>query len=195
MNKWSPKMVFKKLVVPSKKIKLVILVMLTATCGEHDMNSFTSRRAVRTHKLHLEASIDQVFPLFDPINEKKWAADWNFKPVFPNPAAVEQGFVFTTKHHLDPETVWVLSKLDRENHAIEYTRFEPDSKVVQIQIRCVEGPDVRTTAIVTYIQTALTEKGNESVAEFTEDHYKQWMAQWEQAINHYLHTGEALTER
>ncbi len=180
-------------VVSSKRVTLVFLIMLISTCGgKTDMNSFESLRAVRTHDLHLRASLDTVFPLFDPINEKKWAADWGFKPVYPNPAAVEQGFIFKTQHAHEPESVWVLTRLDKKNHSVEYVKFEPDSKVVQIQIQCGEKHVGETIASVTYIQTALTEKGNKSVAEFTENHYKKWMVHWQQALNHYLETGQAL---
>lgn len=103
--------------------KIILLVIISA-CGEQNsMNSFKSVRVTKTGELNLSAPVNEVFPLFDPINEKKWAADWDFTAVFPNPAVAEPGFTFTTQRHHDPETVWVLSKLDRENHPRLRSKF------------------------------------------------------------------------
>ena len=42
-----------------------------------------AKRATRTQNLRLNAPIDRVFPLFEPINEMKWAYGWKLELIYP----------------------------------------------------------------------------------------------------------------
>ena len=60
-----------------------------------------------------------------------------------------------------------------------------------IQLRPATGG---SEAVVTYTHTSLGPEGDAFVASFTEDHYRQFMRDWEARINHYLVHGTALRE-
>ncbi len=46
---------------------------------------------------------------------------------------------------------------------------------------------------ITYTYTGITAAGNEMVAELTEDAFMRRMIYWEDAMNHFLETGDMLT--
>jgi hypothetical protein len=47
-------------------------------------------------------------------------------------------------------------------------------------------------ADITYSHTSLGAKGDELVASFTEEFYREFMQDWESRVNHYLRHGTAL---
>jgi hypothetical protein len=155
------------------------------------MDDFFAVQAKQSRILHLSGRIDDVFPLFDPVGEKKWSEDWNPIPIFPS-SGVQEGGVFLTRHDDGVEAIWVITKLDRNSRNIVYTSFTPSFKVSVIEIECEPAGLDCTKARVTYTVTALSEKGNQYVNSFTGDYYCEWMTHWEKAINHYLQHGHAL---
>ena len=58
-----------------------------------------------------------------------------------------------------------------------------------IQLLPVEGG---SEATITYAHTSLGPEGDTYVASFTEEHYQQFMRDWEARINHYLSRGSIL---
>jgi hypothetical protein len=58
-----------------------------------------------------------------------------------------------------------------------------------IQLRPAPGG---SEAVVTYSHTSLGPEGDAFVASFTDDHYREFMQEWETQINHYLRHGSAL---
>jgi hypothetical protein len=133
----------------------------------------------------LNGKSDLVFSLFDPIGEKKWAENWNPTIVFPE-SGVHQGSVFTSRDHDGTETIWIITKFDKNSQSIVYTSVTPSFKVSLIEISCEPDGANRTKARVTYTITALSEKGKQHIASMSKQHYHKWMTDWEKAINHYL---------
>lgn len=156
------------------------------------MNSFNALRVSRTYSIELNASVEKVFFLFDPVIEKNWAYGWDFKPVFPADGSVQPGMVFTTRRHEESETIWRLNRLDAINWEVEYLRLTVGSRLGMISIKCNAVDLHSARATVTYEFTALSEAGNEYIRTFTEEYYRHWMKEWQDAINHYLVTGETL---
>jgi hypothetical protein len=149
------------------------------------MDGFAARQVTRSRVLRINGRPDDVFGLFDPIGEKKWSENWNPIMVFPT-SDICEGAVFVTRDSDGTETVWVITTLDHKKRRIVYTSVTPNLKVSVIDISC--GPDGvnYAKARVSYTITALSEKGNRYVSSFSKEHYDEWMANWERAINHYL---------
>lgn len=150
------------------------------------MQLFKAQRVKRTAVLNLHGNIDDVFTLFDPVNEKKWEPDWQIEPLFPPSGEVSERFVFKTEAPGEPDAIWCLNKLDPVSHRIEYLKFEPGFKLVHIDIQCEEVSRGVTQATVSYTQTALAEKGNAFIATFTEAYFQRWLKTWENKINAFL---------
>lgn len=156
------------------------------------MESFSAQRVRRSATLRLEGALEKVFPLFEPLNEKRWEADWEFMPIFPQTSEPGEGFVFTTQNAEGPDSIWVMSRHDVTARAIEYYKIEPGHKVVRIEISC-RALDAKTTSTsVTYTLTGLSPAGNMALENFTEAYYAKWLDSWEKAINYHLRTGKTL---
>lgn len=154
-------------------------------------NTFTSKHVVRNHVLHLNDVPKLVFGLFDPIGEKRWSEGWNPNMITAE-STISQGAVFTTKNEEGPNTIWVITQLDKKNCRVAYIAVTPTIRVTAIEIRCEPDGASHTKAHVTYAVTALSDDGNRYVDSFSEDHYRNWMMQWEMAINHYLQHGSTM---
>ncbi len=156
------------------------------------MSQFEASHVERSATITLKAPADKVFPLFEPVGEKAWAAGWDPRFVYPHDEQTIEGAVFTIEAESGLDTIWAISRYDRERHAIEYLTVNPDARVGRIRIEVADGRDGTSSATVTYTFTALTEQGNALNNSFTKHHYRYKMRWWEKAINHYLRTGETL---
>lgn len=153
---------------------------------------FVAQHFTRTQNIHLSASPNRVFPLFDPIGEKQWADGWEPEIIYPLSGEVEEGMVFTTGSHDEVQVIWSILAFDAAKWRISYLRVTSGSHVARIDIRCEDHLDETTRTSISYTFTALTERGNDYVAKFTEEHYQEWMSSWEKAINYYLRHGHSL---
>ena len=159
--------------------------------------TFKSKRISKTRIINLNAPLGKVFPLFGPIREKEWAADWNPQLIFSITGLAEEHMVFCTQSPQghDPNFTWIMSRYSPDQSFIEYTVFAPE-RLWWITIQCREGiTESLTEAEITYTFTGLTENGNAINARALDAMYHQELKDWEVSINHYLKTGERLEYR
>jgi hypothetical protein len=100
--------------------------------------------------------------------------------------------VFKTKSHGhgEPDYTWTVSKYSPEQSLVEYTVFTAE-RIWFITIKCKEGASAQTTeAEITYTYTGLSENGNAKNEKALQRMYSRDLKDWEEAINHYLETGE-----
>ena len=69
----------------------------------------------------------------------------------------------------------------------------PGVLITKLEIQVTPIAEGTTKAVLAYSKTSLSEKGNKVLDEFTKEDYDVMMDSWEQAMNHYLKTGEMLT--
>ena len=159
-----------------------------------ETSQFTSKRISRTSVITLQAPLKTVFPLFGPIKEKEWASVWDPQIIYSTTNLIEEHMVFKAKSHHgghgEPDSIWTVSKYLPEQAFIEYTVFTPE-RLWWITIQCREDiPNQTTRAEITYTATGLTDKGNAINKKFLQLMYAHDLKNWEEAINHYLKTGE-----
>lgn len=157
------------------------------------MTGYESRREVYTATITLDAPPADVFPLFGPVFEAKWAAGWSPEVLYSTrPDAAERNAVFRT-HHADGDAIWTVAHFDEDAHAISYLRVRPESHVARIDVACQPHADGQTRAAVTYTFTTLGPNGDAFLAHLSNEYYVHHeLPGWERAINHYLATGETL---
>jgi hypothetical protein len=128
--------------------------------------------------LHLRATADRAFPMFDPVNEARWAPDW--RPTLLGEARVAAGLVFTTQDD-HGRTAWLLDRYDARARELRYVVAHPTT-LTTIDIAVV--PDGRSASIatVTYTRTALEPAAAGAVEEFIR-HFSLQAPHWESAIN------------
>lgn len=155
--------------------------------------AFTSRRISRTSIITLNAPLREVFPLFGPIREREWAAGWAPQILYSTTDLVEEHMVFKTPSHHghgEPDYIWTVSKYLPDQAFIEYTVFAPE-RLWWITIQCCEDiPKQTTRAEITYTYTGLTDTGNVINEKTLQLVYAHNLRDWEEAINHYLKTGD-----
>jgi hypothetical protein len=159
-----------------------------------DEYAFRAKRISRTASITLNGSLEQVFPLFGPIEEKKWAYGWNPRIIFPTTNRLEPKMIFKTRHKDKGKTdgIWVVSRLIPQQALIEYIVFT-NNRVWWITVQCREGQSKQTArAEITYTYTGLTEEGNARSAKHLAHIYAHELKDWEEAINYYLKTGKTL---
>ena len=162
--------------------------------GNTQGTAFRANRISRTARITLNASLKTVFPLFGPIEEKKWAHGWDPRIIFPVTNRLEQKMIFKTRQKDKDEAdyIWVVSSLIPQQALIEYTIFASDM-VGWITVHCQEGLSSQTTrAKITYTFTGLTEKGNIHIAKHLARIFAHNLKDWEEAINYFLKTGKTF---
>ena len=155
------------------------------------MNVLPPIRAERTRTLNHPAPPEAVFPLLCPVREVEWVDGWDPQVVYSRSGVVELDCVFTTRDQ-DAEAVWMVTRHDPERFALEMVKVTPGSTAVKLIIALEAAGDGGTAARVTYLMTALSDRGRERVEAFTEESYDAFMKRWEEELNHYLESGGGL---
>jgi hypothetical protein len=180
---------------------ITLLILVLADCGEHGVSlhgsaathgqeqpgeAFMAEKITRTAEIKLAGPIEDVFPLFNPVEEPKWAPQFQPSFVYPADNSVELGMTFTTAGHGDEaDLVWRINHYDVAQHHIQYLVFGTN-RYWTITIDCWAATDGQTNARVTYDFTPLSAAGA-ALSEAKANHmFEDDLADWENAINRYL---------
>ena len=154
------------------------------------MNSVT-----HSETFDIEIPLEQAFPLFSPEGEKAWVPGWDYENLMGTTELCEDHVFRTKTHdHAATEAIWIVKKYDSESHVVEFYKIEPKEKIGVITVSCVEVGVGSTTVCVTYRYIALSEAGEDFIASFTKDHYKDFIAEWQSLLLKYKETTQP-TER
>lgn len=146
--------------------------------GNGTLQEYAVQRSVE-FTLHLDGSADGAFPLFDPVNEKKWDPHWHPRLLTPH---VEEGLVFLVGEGAS-RTTWFLDRYEPKRRHIAYVVV---SSAVLTRIVIDVLPTARgCDATVQYVKTPLEPAAEQAVDEFVR-HFPQQRAHWESAINAVL---------
>jgi hypothetical protein len=154
--------------------------------------SFEPARISRSATITVNAGVNDAFALFGPFREKDWADGWDPQAIDPPAEIVEERLVFTTQSHSGqeaPDDVWIVSGYSPGDAFIEYTVFAHE-QVRWIEIVCEGTGSGVTRAEITYTLLGLTSHGNSASREALDLIFAQDLRDWEEAINHFLATGE-----
>ena len=151
------------------------------------MRVSTPNRVTRTYTQRLVAEPSEVFPLLCPVREADWLDGWDPQVVFSQSGVAEPDCVFVTGAGPD-EAVWYITRHEPDNGFVEMIKITPDVTACKLSIQ-LHPAGGGSEAVITYAQTSLGPQGDNVVASFTEEYYKQFMGEWEDAINHYLTHG------
>ena len=146
-------------------------------------DGFVAAHATRSATIHLHAPPDRVFPLFTPEGERLWVPGWNPRYLWPAAGTTRVGMTFLTEHE-GRETTWMVADFDPGRRAV-YTRVTAGLSAVRVEVRCERAGD-GTAATVRYDYVGLSTDGNASIEQMTETCYREWMGEWETAINAHL---------
>lgn len=139
----------------------------------------------------IQGKPDAVFPLLCPVRELDWAPGWNLDWVISNSGVAEKNCIFQTPSETSA-AIWVVTQHDPENHHVEMIKVTPGHTVGKLEISLADDGNDGTKAKIAYEFTSLGPAGDSFLEEFTGDWYRNFMQHWEEAMNHYLLTGEII---
>jgi hypothetical protein len=148
-----------------------------------------SERISRTATIRVNAPLVKAFSLFGPVLEKEWAWGWNPEIIYSSSPLIEQKMIFRTRGDEGFYT-WIVTRYEPEHHLVEYV-VQTSTRIWFITVSCravVDG----TMATVTYTYTALSDEGHRSNESALNEMFRHDLKDWEEAISHYLETGEVL---
>jgi hypothetical protein len=168
----------------------LILVMITMTNSLLAQTSFKAERIQKSASFKVNAKVEKAFPLFGPIREKEWAADWEPQLIFSPGAEVEEHMVFktTARQHGEGEYLWMITQHRPKDFFIEYT-VSTAQRIWFVSVKC-RPHGQNTNVTVTYSFTGLTEEGNRMNELALNNMYANNLKDWEEDINYYLATGK-----
>ena len=157
------------------------------------MNVLPPIRVTRSSTIRLNKTPDEIFPMFCPVREVEWAADWDPLMVYTTTGVVEPDCVFVTRDG-DNDSVWVVTEHDPNEHRLELVKVTPGVMVVKVAIALEAREGEATDAHVSYTRTALSEEGRQAVEEFSEESHKEFVETWENQLNRYFGFGGRLDD-
>lgn len=149
------------------------------------------RRATRRRTIEVQGDADTVFALLCPVREVEWLESWKPLEVFSHSGVAERECVFVSDDGRRHST-WMITDHDAKHRRVRMVKFTPGFTVCLLEIAVASGPGATSLLDVCYSFTALSEAGNEYVNEFSEQAYDGVMAQWQQALDHFIAHGAAM---
>ena len=141
----------------------------------------------------LVAGPAQVFPLLCPVREAEWIEGWDPLVVWSASGVAEPDCVFVTAA-APHEAIWYVARHEPGNGFVEMLKITPGVTACRLTIQ-LTAVATGCEAEITYTHTSLGPAGDEFVAGFTVESYRQFMQEWEARMNHYLATGESCAEK
>ncbi len=156
------------------------------------LTEFKPERIQRSASFIIHGKIQNVFPLFGPIREKEWAEGWEPEILYRSEdALVEEHMMFQTNSPNGEEKyTWVITQFQPEKYLIEYS-VSTQERIWFIRVSC-EGQKEITAVTISYTYTGLTQEGNRQNEQALKKMYSNNLQDWQEAINHYLKTGNQL---
>jgi hypothetical protein len=152
---------------------------------------FKAKRVVFEHSFGLNAPPADIFPLLCPVREYDWIEHWECAMVYSDSGVAEDNCIFLTHMWSDNE-VWVVSRYEPENFAIEFVVTRFPNMVMKLDIRIEDGGAGRSKLHWRRTFTGLSEDGNAFIAEFSEEKQLEQLKVIEASLAHYLSSGEML---
>jgi hypothetical protein len=146
--------------------------------------SFAARSLTLNGTFTVTGSVDSIFNLFSPLGEKSWVPDWDPELLYPPGVTWERGLVFRTKEEKG-DAIWIVTRLNRPGHQVEYHRVEATRYVARVEVRCKALSPTATEVHTTYEFIGLSHEGNTQIAAMTDEAYKAKMNRWQAWIDEY----------
>lgn len=158
---------------------------------------FISKRITTTSQFEVSRPASDVFLLYGPEDEKKWAPGWNPRWIFPkNKDAInkmpQKDWIFQISghgHHKVP-TLWTIREFDSDKMFVEYFVVTPDTTVHTIKVQVFNKGNDSSITRVTYQFTALSEKGNKIIDSKNQKKFNSEIKHWKKLIDYYFKNGK-----
>lgn len=140
----------------------------------------------RSFQLLFNAHPKIIFPLLCPEREKEWIPNWTYEMIHSNSGLIEEGCIFKNDEY-DTETIWFVAKHDPIQNELFFIHFAKNLLITEFSVMLSAKSDYKTTAIVQYKFTPLSEKGAIYIAKnLSQSSLQKEMSMMENFMNLYL---------
>ncbi|NOX33202.1 MAG: hypothetical protein GXP56_05620 [Deltaproteobacteria bacterium] len=153
---------------------------------------FKAKRVIRSYCQTINAEPEKVFPLLCPVREAEWLEGWKYNLIYSETGFAEEGCVFSTAYKGEENTIWIITKHDKDNHIVEFARFTPNSRTCVLTISVKSKGNNTSNVYITYNYTSISDEGNQFIDDFTETEFLDAVKFWEKSMNCFLEKGEKL---
>jgi hypothetical protein len=158
---------------------------------EHDSVDLEAATNDYVYDMHIDAPVEDVFPLLCPVRENDWVIGWEEMTTLISSESgfAELGAVFQTQHPGEAAEAWVITQYEPMER-IAFARFGGDVVTrLEIDLAEVHG---KTRATWTTSQVATSASGNARVEAVTQDSHDASRTGLEVMLKYYLATGEMI---
>ncbi len=156
---------------------------------------FIPQRKVYAYTQTINALPEEVFPLLCPVREAEWLDEWDYSMIYSVTGFAEPGAVFSTSSPGEQDTIWIVTKHDRQNMIVEFTRFTPFNRTCVLRIRAMQLNEACSSVDIEYVYVSFSEEGNDYLRNYSKDEFDKNMKFWEDSMNHYIATGTLLKKK
>ena len=143
-------------------------------------NGFEAATVARTGTLRVDAAPEHAFQLFNAPGERLWIEGWD-PVILSGGDGRPRGSVWITGDETN-QTIWVVVDYDPVALHARYARVTPNSRAGIVEIFARPDGSGATEVEVSYELTALNVHGNEALASFGDEDFKQMLVEWERLI-------------
>jgi hypothetical protein len=142
-----------------------------------------------SERMVINAPVEDVFPLLDPVRESDWIPGWEVDMIWSESGFAEEGAIFQTALHGDVKETWIISQYE-PLEKIAFVRYNP-SVITRLSIELTAGPG-HTLLIWTQSQVGVDETGNNYLQTLNQEDFSANIKNSEVMLNYYLETGEMI---
>ncbi len=155
------------------------------------MSEKSGNQKTVSHRIPVNASPEDVFPLLCPTREHDWIEIWSCRLIHSFSGFAENNCVFETELPGSHKEIWVVSRYEPPR-AIEFVKMAAELYVVKFDVSLTPNDDKTTDSVWTQTLIGLNEAGNRFVEDFNPAAYHEKMEMLAKMLNHYITTGERL---
>lgn len=145
------------------------------------MKDFVAASRELSGSFTIHAPIAGVFELFSPLGERAWVPGWSPQLLHPPGVAWQEGQIFRTREE-PGQAIWIVTRLNRAAHDVEYHRVEPQRYVARVRVSCSPSRGGGTEVAVSYAFVGLSPEGNQEILAMSPESYAEKMERWRRWI-------------
>jgi hypothetical protein len=156
------------------------------------MSYFQAKRVTKKYVERIAAPPSTIFPLICPVREYDWLDGWSCDLIYSDSGVMEDNCVFTTDYLGNGREIWVTTRYEPDKFEKESILVNPDSRIIRFKVFLQECDANSTDVHWTLTITALNEKGNALVDQYTDEVHLMSMGALGKSLKHFCETGTML---
>ena len=140
----------------------------------------------RSGVIHVNATIEEVFPLLCPKREEEWIPGWECETIWSKSGYNEEGAIFRTTKPNDTELYWTTLQYDIDKKIVDFLITAPRLYMLRFKIHVHAVSDGLLSLTFTQVFTSIPEEGNAFLERYESEDFKERLRALEEFMNRHL---------